>query len=226
MQNRSISAAQRLRQFSLSLTTFLFFVAPVWPASVSQHTEGSCSPAVADVKGNVSIVCEGVDPALAKKIVQLLNEILKDTKKLEQIRQDLDKASKRTEEIEQRLADRKLTDAQVIAIADIIKPFAGQEFVITTYWDLKEPMAVTNRIFGALKIAGWKLIKPEGGSILSGGVASVLVYVHPEADERTKKAALSFLAVLNQEGISSELRLQNDPKNPNNKLHINVGTKP
>ena len=107
-------------------------------------------------------MCEGVDPALAKKIVQLLNEILKDTKKLEQIRQDLDNASKRTEEIEQRLADRKLTDAQVIAIADIIKPFAGQEFVITTYWDLKEPMAVTNRIFGALTDRRWEPYQARG----------------------------------------------------------------
>jgi len=182
MQNKSIFFAQCLRQLGLSLMTFLIFVFPVWPASVSQRTEGSCSPAVADVKGNVSIVCEGVDPALLNDIVKLLNEILRDTKKLDQIRQELDKASKKTDQIEERLADRSLTDMQVKAIADRIKAFAGQEFDIITFWDLKEPLAIANRIYAVLKLGGWKYIKPESAQFLLGGVGGVLVYVHPEAE--------------------------------------------
>jgi multidrug efflux pump subunit AcrB len=185
-------------------------------------------PAVADVKGDVkmSIVCEGVDPVFLKETVKLLNEILKDTNKLEQIRHDLEKAGKRTDEIEQRLADRKLTDAQVRAIADVLKTFAGQEFQITTFWDLKEPLAIANHVYSALNLAGWKYIKPESAEFLLGGIAGVLVYVHPAADERTKKAADAVVFALINEGIDSELRKQNAPNSPNSKLHINVGTKP
>jgi hypothetical protein len=209
------------------LMAFLILVPPVWAASsVSRRTEGSCSPAVADVKGNVSIVCEGVDPALLNEIVKLLNEILKDTKKLEQIRQDLDKTSKRADQIEQRFADRTMTDAQVKAIADTIKPFAGQEFQITTFWQLKEPLAITQRIFHALNFAGWQYIKPASPEFLLEAMAGIQVYVHPVADERTKKAADSLVSILTKEGIDSELRQLNDPKNPSNKLYINVGTKP
>ena len=109
------------------LVVFGNFAVPTWAATASQRTEGSCSPAVADVKGNVqmNIVCEGVDPALLNDIVKLLNEIIKDTKKLEQIRQELHRTGKRAEQIEQRLADRILTDTQVKAIADTLKPFTG-----------------------------------------------------------------------------------------------------
>jgi hypothetical protein len=59
-----------------------------------------------------------------------------------------------------------------------------------------------------------------------GEVAGVLVYVHPIADERTKKAADSLVSALTKEGIHSEVRKQNAPNNPSNKLHINVGKKP
>ena len=128
--------------------------------------------------------------------------------------------------IEQRLADRKLTDAQVAVIVDKLKVFADQEFEVTPYWELREPMATANRIADALTLAGWKYIPPKSAEVLLGGVAGVLVYVHPSASERTKKAADSLVSALTKEGIASELRGLNDPKNPTNKLHLNVGTKP
>lgn len=52
--------------------------APGWAQSIRQQTAGWCSPAVADAKGNVSIVCQGVDP----KALARLNELL-DKKDLE-----------------------------------------------------------------------------------------------------------------------------------------------
>jgi hypothetical protein len=105
----------------------LFFLsalsALLWAGSVSQHTEGSCSPAVADVKGNVTINCRGVDADLMNEMVKLLNEMLKDTKKLDQIKQDLDKTAKRTDRIEARQAARRLTQNQ---FAQIVKFLAGK----------------------------------------------------------------------------------------------------
>lgn len=126
--------------------------------------------------------------------------------------------------IEERLADRKLTDAQIRTIAAKVHGFAGQEFEVTTYWELKEAMAIANQVFAALNIAEWKYIKPEGGRVLLGGVAGVLVYVHPEARDQTKQAALTLVSTLSHEGLGSELRHMTGP--PSDRLSINVGTKP
>ncbi len=128
--------------------------------------------------------------------------------------------------IEERLADRSLTDAQITEIANKVRPFSGQEFGITTYWDLKEALDIANRILKALNLAGWKYLKPERPSFLFAGIAGVLVYAHPAADERTKEAAASLVSALTKEGIASELRAQIFPENPHNRLYLSVGTKP
>lgn len=129
--------------------------------------------------------------------------------------------------IEERLANRTLTDAQVAVMVDKLKVFTGQEFEITAYWDHKESLAIANRTYSTLLLAGWKFIKPENGSFLMGGVSGVFVYPHPDADELTKKAAASLVSGLSHEGIAAEIKWQNAINNPkHNKIHINVGTKP
>src|SRR5271157_572154 len=85
-------------------------------------------------------------------------------------------AEKQAAGLKQRFADRTLTDAQLVAMVGKLQPFAGQEYDFTVYWDLKEPMAIANRINDALTVAGWKYIKPTSGAWLLGGVAGVLVY--------------------------------------------------
>jgi hypothetical protein len=127
--------------------------------------------------------------------------------------------------IDQTLADRVCGNAQSEVIAANTKPFAGQEFQLTTYWESKEPMAVSNCIYGALLGAGWKFIPYEHGSALLGGIIGVLVYVHPEAAQQTKNAANTLVSVLVKEGIQSELRQQNDPSHPNNTIILSIGTK-
>jgi energy-coupling factor transporter transmembrane protein EcfT len=126
--------------------------------------------------------------------------------------------------IETKLADRSLTDAQCITIANKVKSFSGQEFLITAYWDSKESLAIANRIASALNYAGWKYIPHERGSWLFGGVVGVLVYFNPTASERTKKAADILVSALKKEGIISELK-QNNPGNVDNRININVGSK-
>jgi hypothetical protein len=135
-------------------------------------------------------------------------------------------AERETAGLKQRFADRNLTDAQIVLIASKLKFFAGQEFDITPYWELKEPMAITNRIFGALNFAGWKYIPPKQSGFLIGGLAGVLVYVHPSASQKTRDSADSLVSALSEQGVASELRLEN-PANPvENTLHLSVGTKP
>jgi hypothetical protein len=51
--------------------------------------------------------------------------------------------------IQERMADRKLSDAQSAEISAAIRPFYGQELDITPYWDLPESLAIANRIVTA-----------------------------------------------------------------------------
>jgi hypothetical protein len=133
-------------------------------------------------------------------------------------------AERESAKLTNRFADRTLTDAQLVAIADKLKPFVGQEFEFSVYWDLREPMALANRILAALNLAGWTYIRPGKGWLL-GGVSGVTVYVHHDAVERTRRAADSLAAALNAEGIPAEFKTESDPGHPDNKINIMIGTK-
>jgi hypothetical protein len=61
--------------------------------------------------------------------------------------------------------------------------------------------------------------------MMLGGVIGVLVMVHSDAGENTKKAAASLIDALNAEGIEAAPRLS-EPKNPkSDMIWINVGAK-
>lgn len=128
--------------------------------------------------------------------------------------------------IEGRLADRALSDVQFTTISNELRPFAGQEYEITTFWDLREPMAISNRISHALTSGGWKYVKPDKGRWLIGGLEGVEIYVHPDANERTKGAADALFKSLTAANISTKLKQKNAPNTPDNMLTLNIGTKP
>src|SRR5260221_6088902 len=119
------------------------------------------------------------------------------------------KLTERAEKAEGRLADRVLTDAQLDSIAGKIKEFAGQQFDITTFWDLKEPLATANRIYLALQMGGWTYIKPDSQGFLLGVLAGVHVWVHPGAAEKTKRGAEALISEMIAEGMESVLRMPN-----------------
>lgn len=128
--------------------------------------------------------------------------------------------------IEERLSDRTLTALQIEDIVAKVKPFAGQEYTVTTYWGLREPQDLANRIHQSLIQAGWKYIKHESAVMLPSGISGVQVYVHPGADERVKNAADSLISALIDENITVYLRKMDGPNNLDNKLHLNIGVKP
>jgi hypothetical protein len=69
--------------------------------ATDQHTEGWCSPAVADTKGNVTINCQGVDP----KALQRLNELLdKKDLELQAKLKEADEWARKYKDLEQRLS--------------------------------------------------------------------------------------------------------------------------
>jgi hypothetical protein len=129
--------------------------------------------------------------------------------------------------IEQRLADRSVSDAQVATIATKLHRYSRQPYRLTTYWDLKEPKAVSDRIHSALQLAGWELLPPPvGGSFLFGGMAGVQVWSHPAAPAQTRFAADALVAALNEQGLSAERRLMNAQEPVTNEIALNVGAKP
>jgi hypothetical protein len=142
-----------------------------------------------------------------------------------EIRRLAGEAQEQADRLTRRFADRTLTDAQVLKIANDIIGFQGQEFDITTFWDLREPLAIANRIGQTLATGRWKYVQPKQGGFLLGGISGVQVFVHPAADERVKRAADLLAASLTREGIPAVVKEQN-PSNPKDEMiHINVGTK-
>lgn len=127
--------------------------------------------------------------------------------------------------IEARLADRSLNAEQTTQFVEAMTAFEGQEYKITTFWDLREPLALANMIYRALTASGWKYIPHgEGGSFLLGVIDGVEVFVHPEGSDAAKKAADALVAALNDVGLVAKLKIAGGP--PQSALNINVGTKP
>jgi hypothetical protein len=83
---------------------FLIFAPLVWSASVSQQTTGSCSPPVANVKGDVKIEinCKGLDPSSVKLLMKSLTNVLIDLPHL------ADNINQMREEVRQALSTKAL----------------------------------------------------------------------------------------------------------------------
>ena len=147
-------------------------------------------------------------------------------KEADSFERDIVLAKEAAAKAEAKLADRTLSDAQVVSIGDELKRFKGQPYTITAYWDSKESLGLANRIHPALHdVAKWAYSDEGTKSMMLGGIVGVQVWTHPDADKSTKEAATALINALNAEGIETEPRQQN-PKNPKtNMININIGSK-
>jgi len=66
-----------MRKFALWLLAVLFVLPVGWAATVSQRTEGQCSPAIWVGKGDVRIECKGVDRDQVDQLIKIFNEGLR-----------------------------------------------------------------------------------------------------------------------------------------------------
>jgi multidrug efflux pump subunit AcrA (membrane-fusion protein) len=136
------------------------------------------------------------------------------------------KAAEAKLELEKFRAPRVLSVKEQQLIISRISKFTGQEYLVTTFWDLKESLDFANQLHRTLLSAGWKYIPHgEGGSLLLGGVAGVQVWVHPEADSQVKAAADALILALEEIGKAPTLKLQNPKNAKDNRIHLNIGTK-
>jgi len=133
-------------------------------------------------------------------------------------------------ELERFRAPRHLTDEQVRDMADRLRPFAGQEFDVTPYWDNSESLDFANELADLLvHDADWIYVKPAQTGHMLGGKIGVFVWSHPDADTRTKMAVAALVSALIDNGFAAAPRAQNPGGTgtnvKNNKIGINVGSK-
>jgi hypothetical protein len=125
--------------------------------------------------------------------------------------------------LEQRFADRTLTDPEVSAIADKLRTYAGQRFSVITWWNQKEPKAITIRLMRALQCAGWVYV-PNSQFFLEP-VVGMYVNTSPGAGAHVMRAAGALASVLNDKGLACQLSPWKASSNPPDVIFLDVGTK-
>src|SRR5690242_10433913 len=129
--------------------------------------------------------------------------------------------------IENRFADRVLTATDITGLVTTLKPFSGQQYTITTYPDMREPLHFSHTIYDTLNKAHWGFVQHESATMLLGGKTGVEVWIHPSAEESTKTAANLLVSLLTKDHISSQLKLQGPTNNPKHeKIELVIGMKP
>jgi hypothetical protein len=118
---------------------------------------------------------------------------------------------------------RDITAIQQENIISDLKQFNGQKFTLTTFWDLKEPLAFTNKLYAVLCASGWKYDDSGQKSFLLGGISGIQVFVYPKASKKTQDAANSLVATLKALGLEVVQRVPTG--SPDEELRINIGTK-
>ena len=138
-----------------------------------------------------------------------------------------DRAAKSELDLAKLRAPRKFSDEGIAKLVEALKPFAGQEFTVTTYWDAKEPSAFTRELVAVLTMAGWTFIPHERWHGLMGGIEGVIVHAHPDAIPKTKGAREALVNALRGVGISADPKEEVAANNPaHNKINLNIGQKP
>lgn len=123
-------------------------------------------------------------------------------------------------------APREINEEEGKVLIKAIGNYKGQEYSITTFWDLEEPLSFSNRLHYLLQKSEWKFIPPgEGGSFLLGGIAGIQIWIHPKCDVIVKEAADDLIETLNNLNLNPILKIQNEKNSVTNKIAINVGTK-
>jgi hypothetical protein len=211
MTDSELANAVRWGSFWSFIESSAFFVVVVALAIefAAQHLE----------KKYESIVISAKDAELA----QLSAKAMESEKQISIAKAE---AAKAMLELEKFRAPRSIADDQASKLIEKIKPFSGQKFLIVTYWDSKEPLALSDRINSILQSANWTYVRPEGWTGLMGGLEGVQVWVNPHADDQVIKSANALVDCLNEIGILSTLKQQSPDVPKDNEITINVGIKP
>jgi hypothetical protein len=166
--------------------------------------------------------------ALTSKVEQAKASTAEANARAQETEQELAGANDRAQEAQQELlhlkAPRALSDEALRTLKVALKPFAGQPWAVTTFWELKEPVNFATLLFDSLNSAGWKYDDSGRKGLLPEGLAGVEVLVQQRADTKVKAAAAALVAVLNKYGFNAAMKLMTNSEDLD-KIQINVGTK-
>lgn len=126
--------------------------------------------------------------------------------------------------LQNRLAARKLSNAQIADMKRELEKFSGQKFLYDAYF-VKEVTDIGSQISDALEGAGWQKFTQPPNSFLKSITAGIAVFVDVDAPEATKAAANKLEKLLNENGIAA----YDVPRNiPTDKavIGIQIGIKP
>ncbi len=127
--------------------------------------------------------------------------------------------------LEERLAARKLSDAQVAAIAARLKPYSGQTFQIIPYWKNPESFAIANRLADTLKKADWKIDQPTSYTALVGVVTGIDIEIDAGETSEVREAAKALEDSLNANGLAATFDDTFKREPTSNRIMISVGIK-
>lgn len=106
-----------------------------------------------------------------------------------------------------------------------VNKFAGQKYLVTTYWQMPEALNFSNQLHEALYEAGWTYVPHESATMLFAGSVGVQVWVHPSADPGAHEAAKALVSVLGELALAPVLMQQELATPKDNNIHLNVGAK-
>ena|ERR1700733_102889 len=184
------------------------------PTAVADST-GACSPNIISNQGQVQFTCNApLDADTARKIVSLLNQILKKensatdpsagtNQKLDQILTFLQNQAQQVQALQQQAYQRHLTDDQKAKLIQLLKADAPQEFYFISAPD-PETTYFSNEILAALDSAGWKAVPhPPNWPVFEKPGQGIIVWVdgYVAEDKDVPRGAVALLQALKAIGF-------------------------
>jgi hypothetical protein len=174
------------------------------PPSVEAQSSGDCSPNILSNRGEVQFTCNtSMDEATAKKIVSLLNQILKKEISKGTTAGSEGEINHKLDEILDFLRNqsRHLSDDQKDKLVSVLKVAAPQELYFISAPDA-ETTYFSNEILSVLQSAGWNVVPhpPNWGTIDRQGQGLFIMV----ADlNKPPRGAIVLQQALKQVGIDS-----------------------
>ena len=195
----------------------IFLISVVLPkvvlgVTVQQQTSGPCSPAITNVKGDVTIQCLGLNVAQQKmlqKIPDFLDKLLEKQADPNQINAKLDEIlniDRHIADMQSRNEPRRLDRNAKTLIREQLSRYPGQRFSIASPSNSHESFEFGREIQEVLESAGWKVQDPALGRLLVSGEPETGVMVEVSS---VTAAALSVLDSIHNAGIKVKGRQKN-----------------
>jgi|SRR3984885_724370 len=191
--------------------------------NVEAQSSGDCSPNILSNQGEVQFTCNtSIDEATAKKIVSLLNQIIK---------KENSKGATGEAEINRKLDEildflrnqsRHLSDDQKEKLASLLKVAAPQDFYFVSAPDA-ETTHFGNEILGVLHSAGWTFVlhPPNWGTIEHEGQG---LFIQVADENKPPRGAIVLQQAFQQVGIA--VTFQTFMMVPTGKFGIYLGVNP